>query len=155
VKRGAESRTLPPDLSSLDVTLEQALALLAQPKRGRSRGRVVAPPLRTFEASPITGQPIELREGRYGPYVTDGATNASIPRGSRPEDVTFQTALALLAERAARGAGKAGRKTAARSGKKTARKKAKKKSSKKAGGKTGSKRPAAKPAGPAPEGGGA
>jgi DNA topoisomerase-1 len=158
VKRGAESRTLPPELSSLDVTLAQALELLAQPKR-RSRGRAAAPPLRTFEASPVTGQPIELRDGRYGPYVTDGATNASIPRGARPEDVTFQSALALLAERAARGPGKPGRKAPARSGRKAAKrssKKASKKSAKKAGGKKPSKRAAAKrTVGPAPEGEGA
>jgi DNA topoisomerase-1 len=116
------------------VTLEQALALLAQPKRGRSAGRAKVEPLKTFEASPATGRPIELRDGRYGPYVTDGETNASLPRDVDPENVTQDLAVRLLAERAARGPRKktsrrraAGKKKAPRkktSRKKTSRKKA-------------------------------
>ena len=139
VKRGTESRTLPSGLSSLDVTLEQALELLAQPKRGRSR-RAPAPPLKTFEASPVTEQPIELRDGRYGPYVTDGETNASIPRGARPEEITFESAVRLLAERAARAP------ATGRRGRKAAKKKAtgKKKAGKKKG--AGKKKAARKPA---------
>jgi DNA topoisomerase-1 len=129
VKRGKETRSLPPDLSSLDVTLEQALALLAQPKRGRSAGRAKVEPLKTFDASPATGRPIELRDGRYGPYVTDGETNASLPRDVEPETVDHDLAVRLLAERAARGPVRRSRGKAA--GKKAARKKASHKAAKK------------------------
>jgi DNA topoisomerase-1 len=94
---------LPDDLSPLDVTLEQALELLAQPKTTRRSFRQPAEPLRVFDPSPVTGQPIKLFAGRYGPYVTDGTTNASLPKGTAPEQLTFEQAVDLLAERAARG----------------------------------------------------
>jgi DNA topoisomerase-1 len=125
VKCGAETRSLPAELSVLDVTLEQALELLAQPKRGRG-GRSKVEPLKTFEPSPETGKPIELRDGRYGPYVTDGQTNASIPKDMEIGSVTHDLALRLLADRAAR----APRKGAKRTGKKTSRKKASRKQAK-------------------------
>lgn len=119
VKSGEESRSLPPDLSPLDVTLEQALQLLAQPKvRGRGRAAVKKEPLKVFDVSPITGQKVQLLDGRYGPYVTDGVTNASLPKGASPEELTFQEALDLLAARAAAGPAKsrsAKRKTKANS----------------------------------------
>jgi DNA topoisomerase-1 len=103
LKCGAETRSLPADISPIDVTLSQALHLLAQPKT-RGRGRA-APrePLKTFELpSPVTGKPIQLLDGRYGPYLTDGDTNASLPKDLAPEAVTFERALELLAERAAK-----------------------------------------------------
>ncbi|MCC9608824.1 type I DNA topoisomerase [Blastopirellula sp. JC732] len=101
IKCGAETRSLG-DISPVDVTLEQALALLAQPKAaGRGRG-AAKEPLRTFEASPVTEEPIKLMEGRYGPYLTDGQTNASLPKGVTVEEVTLDQALALLADRAAK-----------------------------------------------------
>jgi DNA topoisomerase-1 len=87
----------------LDITLSEALELLAQPRyagRGRTAPRE---PLRVFEASPVTEQPIKLLDGRYGPYVTDGQTNASLPKGVTPDEVTFEQAVQLLAERAAKG----------------------------------------------------
>jgi len=102
VKCGAETRSLPAEISPLDVTLEQAQALLAQPKqRGRGRG-AAAPkePLKVFEKSPVTNEPVRLLSGRYGPYVTDGTTNASLPRTASPEELTFAEALSLLAARA-------------------------------------------------------
>ena len=78
------------------------LHLLAQPKaRGRQQA-MPQTPLKVFEASPVTGEPIKLLSGRYGPYVTDTATNASLPKGTTPEDLTFEQAVELLAERAAR-----------------------------------------------------
>ena len=125
VKCGKETRSLPSHLTSLDVTLEQALDLLAQPKRGRSGGRTKVEPLKTFDPSPATGRPIELRDGRYGPYVSDGETNASIPKDVELDDVTHDLAVRLLADRAARApsAKKASRKKTAR--KKTSRKKKK------------------------------
>ncbi|HEX5102741.1 MAG TPA: type I DNA topoisomerase [Pirellulaceae bacterium] len=103
VKCGSETRSLPAEVSPIDVTFEQALELLAQPKQ-RGRGRA-APrePLKTFDASPITSQPVKLLSGRYGNYVTDGTTNATLPKDIDPETLTFQQALDLLAERAARG----------------------------------------------------
>ncbi len=102
VKCGDETRSLPEDLSPLEVTLAEAVELFSQPKgrRGASRRKE---PIKVFDVSPATGEPVRLLEGRYGPYVTDGTTNASLPRGFTPEDVTFERALDLLAERAARG----------------------------------------------------
>lgn len=122
VKCGAETRSLPRDLSPLDVTLEQAVELLAQPKaKGRGRG---APkePIRTFDKSPITDQPIRLLDGRYGAYVTDGVTNASLPRDLSTDALTFQDAVNLLAERAARVASEGGRRPARRPAKSASRK---------------------------------
>lgn len=102
IKCGEETRTLPEDLSPLQVTLEEALGLLAQPKAiGRKRAK--QEPLRLFAESPITGQKVQLLHGRYGPYVTDGTTNASLPRSVQPEALTFEEAITLLAERATKG----------------------------------------------------
>jgi DNA topoisomerase-1 len=103
VKCGAETRSLPEGVSPMDVTLEQALALLAAPKPQGRRGRVNKEPLKVFENSPVTNQPVKLLDGRYGPYVTDGVTNATLPRDRPPSEVTLEYALQLLAERAARG----------------------------------------------------
>jgi DNA topoisomerase-1 len=102
IKCGSETRSLPGDLSPLAVTVDEALALLAQPKT-RGRTAVKKEPLRTFDASPVTGEPIKLLDGRYGPYVTDGTTNASLPRDVKPEELSLEQALSLLADRAARG----------------------------------------------------
>jgi DNA topoisomerase-1 len=104
VKSGEDTRSLPADISPLDVTLEQALHLLAQPKtHGRGRAAAKREPLKVFDASPVTGQKVQLLDGRYGPYVTDGETNASLPKGTAVEELTFQEALDLLAARAAAG----------------------------------------------------
>lgn len=126
VKCVDETRSLPAEVSPLDVTLTQAVELLAQPKQNR-RGRAAPKePLKVFEASPETGEPIKLLDGRYGPYVTDGTTNASIPRATPTEDVDFKMAVDLLAERAARGPAK--KKTKKKAAKKsTTRKKTKSK----------------------------
>jgi DNA topoisomerase-1 len=136
IKCSNETRSLPKEVSPLDVTLQQALELLAQPK-ARGRGRAAAPrePLKTFDQSPVTGEPIKLLSGRYGNYVTDGVTNATLPKDISPEQLTLPQALDLLAERAARGpspkarrgrGGKAAKATAPK--KKAAPKKAAKKS---------------------------
>ncbi|PQO46648.1 type I DNA topoisomerase [Blastopirellula marina] len=101
IKCGSETRSLG-DVSPLDVTMEQSIALLAQPKQG-GRGRAAPKePLRTFDPSPVTEEVIKLMEGRYGPYLTDGQTNASLPKGTTVEEVTFDQAVSLLAERAAK-----------------------------------------------------
>ena len=126
VKCASETRSLPAEISPLDVTLEQAVELLAQPKR-RGRGRAAPKePLKVFDPSPVTEEPIKLLDGRYGPYVTDGATNASLPRGTTVEELDFDQAVNLLAERAARSPKKATRKK-----KKAKKKAAKKKTAKK------------------------
>lgn len=142
VKCEAETRSLPAEISPLDVTLEQAIELLNQPKP-KGRGRAAAkPPLKVYEEkSPVTEGAVQLLDGRYGPYVTDGETNASLPKGTSPEELTFNEALNLLAARAAAGGGKkkkakkkAPKKKAAKkkTAKKTTKKAAKKKTTKKA-----------------------
>ena len=103
VKCGDETRSLPADISPIDVTLEQAVHLLAQPKQ-RGRGQAAKrEPLKVFEESPVTGAKVQLLDGRFGPYVTDGTTNASLPKGAAVEELTFNEALELLAARAALG----------------------------------------------------
>jgi DNA topoisomerase I len=96
------------------------LDLLAQPK---TRGRTAAKkePLKTFQPSPVTGKDVQVLDGRYGPYVTDGTTNASLPKDSAPEELTFEQALDLLAARAAAGGTK--RKSAKKASKAPAKKK--------------------------------
>jgi len=104
IKSGDDTRSLPADISPLDVTLEQALHLLAQPKTiGRGRAAAKREPLKVFDVSPVTNQKVQLLDGRYGPYITDGETNAALPKGAPPEDLSFQEALDLLAARAAAG----------------------------------------------------
>jgi DNA topoisomerase-1 len=106
VKCGSETRSLPADLSPLDVTFAQAVELLAQPKT-RGRGASKKEPLRVFEKpSPVTDSVVQVLDGRFGAYVTDGVTNASLPRDSKVEELTFEAALDLLAVRAASGGSK-------------------------------------------------
>lgn len=103
VKCGDETRSLPAAISPLDVTLEQAMELLAQPK-ARGRGAAAKKePLKVFDESPVTGTKVQLLDGRYGPYLNDGETNASLPKGASVDELTFAEALELLAARAALG----------------------------------------------------
>ncbi|MFO0883727.1 MAG: topoisomerase C-terminal repeat-containing protein [Pirellulales bacterium] len=103
IKCGTETRSLPKEVSPLDVTMDQAKELLAQPKaRGRGRG-AAQEPLKTFDPSPVTNQPIKLLSGRYGAYVADGETNASLPKDMDPATLTMEQAVMLLAQRAAMG----------------------------------------------------
>jgi DNA topoisomerase I len=110
VKCGEETRSLPDGVSPLDVTLDQAVYILAQPKTRRGGGAAgstaTKEPLKVFEASPVTSQPVRLLAGRYGPYVTDGVTNASLPKDVAPEDVALDYALSLLQTRAEAGPSK-------------------------------------------------
>jgi DNA topoisomerase-1 len=97
------------------VTLEQALHLLAQPKAQRRGFGAKREPLKVFEPSPANPQKIELLDGRYGLYVTDGTTNASLPRNMTPDELTVELALRLLADRVAAGPSKkAGRRAGVR-----------------------------------------
>ena len=102
VKKGAESRSLEAEEQLLTITLEEALALLAQPKERRGRG-AAKPPLKELGADPASGKPIVLKEGRFGPYVTDGETNASLRRGDDVDGLTTERAVELLAERRSKG----------------------------------------------------
>ncbi len=119
LKRGNDTRSLTSEEQLLTVTLHEALALFAQPKTRRGRGQA-AGPLRELGADPDTGLPVVVRDGRFGPYVTDGTTNASLRKGDDPLTVTIERAAELLADRRA-----AGPSTRRRSGgvKKTAAKK--------------------------------
>jgi DNA topoisomerase-1 len=106
VRCGSETRSLPAGVSPLEVTLSEAVALLAEPKKARRTFGAPREPLRTLGDSPVTKQPIKLFEGRYGLYVADGTTNASLPKGQSPEELTLERAVELLAERAAKGPAK-------------------------------------------------
>ncbi|TDN92112.1 type I DNA topoisomerase [Microbacterium sp. BK668] len=100
LKKGTDSRTLQSEQQIFDITLDEALAVYAQPKYG-ARGASSA--LKEFEADPTSGKPIKVKDGRFGPYVTDGETNATIPRGESVDDVDFARAVQLLADKRAKG----------------------------------------------------
>jgi DNA topoisomerase-1 len=101
---GKDSRSLPDEPSIFTCTLEQALELFAQPKRGR--GQREAQPGKPIGTDPLTGKPIELKEGRFGPYVTDGETNASLRVADDPLTITLERASDLISERRAKGPAK-------------------------------------------------
>ena len=117
LKRGKDTRSLTSEEQLLTVGLDEARAIFAQPKT--RRGRAAAGPLRELGNDPDTGLPVVLREGRFGPYVTDGTTNASLRKGDSIESVTVERAAELLAERRAAGPSTRRRATGA---KKTAKK---------------------------------
>jgi DNA topoisomerase-1 len=98
IKQGKESRSLEREDQLFTVTLEEALALLAQPKT-RGRSATTAAPLRELGDDPATGKPVVVREGRFGPYVTDGETNASLRKGDAVAEITIERAAELLADR--------------------------------------------------------
>jgi DNA topoisomerase-1 len=105
VKRGTDSRSLDAEEQLFTVTLDDAKALFAQPKT-RGRRAAAAPPLREIGNDPGSGKPMVIKDGRFGPYVTDGETNASLRRGDSVEELTVDRAAELLAERRARGPAK-------------------------------------------------
>jgi DNA topoisomerase-1 len=101
VKRGDDFRSLDSEDKLFTVTLDEALALLATPK-GRQR-RAAAPPLREMGPDPITEKPMIIKDGRFGPYVTDGEYNASLRSGQTPEELTVEQASEMLADKRAKG----------------------------------------------------
>ena len=104
VKKGKETRSLDSQDELFTITLEEALAKLAEP---RSRGRrAAAPPLKELGDDPVSGKPIVLKEGRFGPYVTDGETNASLRAGDTIESITPERARELIQARRERGPAK-------------------------------------------------
>jgi DNA topoisomerase-1 len=101
LKKGVDSRTLPSEDAIFEITLDEALAVYAEPKRGR--GAPSTAPLRELGADPVSGQPVVVKDGRFGPYVTDGETNATLRKDDAVESVTLERAAELLAEKRARG----------------------------------------------------
>ncbi len=144
IQKGKETRSLGSEDQIFTVTVPEALKLLAEPKR-RGQSAASAEPVKTLGNDPVSGKPIVVREGRFGPYVTDGDTNQSLLKGDTIEGMTTERAAELLARRRERGPSKKRAKKAApkkASTKKTATKKAaKKKTSKK---KSGAKKAASK-----------
>jgi DNA topoisomerase-1 len=100
-KRGTDSRSLESEGQLFTLTLAEAKELFAQPKaRGRRTG-VTAPPLRELGQDPATGKPMVIKDGRFGPYVTDGETNASLRKGDEVASITIARGAELLADRRA------------------------------------------------------
>ncbi len=125
LKKGTDSRSLNTEDQIFTVTLEEALKIYAEPKR-RGRQASSAAPLRELGDDSATGKPMVIKDGRFGPYVTDGETNATLRKGDEIESITPERAMELLADRRARGpVKKAAKKTAAKKApaKKTAAKK--------------------------------
>ena len=101
LRRGSDSRSLTGEEQIFDISLDEALAIYAQPKQ---RGRAAAaPPLRELGPDPVSGTPVVVKDGRFGPYVTDGTTNATLRKGDDVETVTLERGAELLAEKRARG----------------------------------------------------
>lgn len=120
LKKGTDSRTIESEEQLLSISLEEALAIYAQPKRGR--GRTAKPPLKELGVDPVSEKPIVVKEGRFGEYITDGVTNITIPRGTTVDELTHERAVELLQEKREKAPAK----------KKTTRKPAAKKTTRKA-----------------------
>ncbi len=102
IKKGSETRSLEAEEQLFTVTVDEAMALLGTPKERRGRG-AAKPPLKDLGPDPGSGKPIVVKDGRFGPYVTDGETNASLRRGDEVDGLTIERAVELLAERRAKG----------------------------------------------------
>ncbi|AEV72757.1 DNA topoisomerase I, bacterial [Mycolicibacterium rhodesiae NBB3] len=102
LKRGTDSRSLATEEQMFDITLDEALKIYSEPKR-RGGQRAAAPPLRELGNDPATDKPMVIKDGRFGPYVTDGETNASLRKGDDVMSLTDGRAAELLADRRARG----------------------------------------------------
>ncbi|MEO5983155.1 MAG: type I DNA topoisomerase [Pedococcus sp.] len=124
LKKGTDSRSLTTEQQLFDITLEEALAIYAQPKQ---RGRAATAPLKELGNDPVSGRPMVVKDGRFGPYVTDGETNSTLRKDDEPESITPERGAELLAEKRAKGPT-----TRKRAAKKAPAKKAAKKTAKKA-----------------------
>jgi DNA topoisomerase-1 len=123
LKKGTDSRSLQSEDQLFTITLEEAQAIYAQPKQ---RGRAAAkPPLKELGEDPVSGKPVVVKDGRFGPYVTDGETNATLRSGDSVETITPERGFELLAEKRAKAPAKKTAKKAATKApaKKTAAKK--------------------------------
>jgi DNA topoisomerase-1 len=99
LKKGTDSRSLTGEDQLFTVTLDEALEIYKQPKQRGRRSAAAAPPLRELGTDPHTGKPMVIKDGRFGPYVTDGETNASLRKGDSVEEITDERGAELLAER--------------------------------------------------------
>jgi DNA topoisomerase-1 len=102
LKRGTDSRSLVTEDQMFTITLDEALKIYAEPKRRGGQG-AATPPLRELGADPVSEKPMVIKDGRFGPYVTDGETNASLRKGDDVMSITDSRASELLADRRARG----------------------------------------------------
>ncbi|MET0590002.1 MAG: type I DNA topoisomerase [Naasia sp.] len=109
LKKGTDTRSLTSEDQIFDIDLPGALELFSQPKYGAAR---TSSALKEFEADPVSGKPIRIKDGRFGAYVTDGVTNVTIPRGEQIDDIDFDRAVEMLADKRAKGP--APKKTAAK-----------------------------------------
>ncbi len=100
LKKGTDSRSLATEDQLFTVTLEESLAIYAQPKQ---RGRAAAPPLKELGNDPVSEKPVVVKEGRFGAYVTDGETNATLRKDDDPESITPERGFELLADKRAKG----------------------------------------------------
>ena len=138
LKKGTDSRSLETEEQIFTVTLEQALEIFAQPKRRRGQAAARGP-MRELGQDPATDKPVVIKDGRFGPYITDGQTNVTVPRGDDPATITSERAFELLADKRAKGPAKK-RTTRKTTAKKTT---AKKTTTKKAAAKTTTSKAAA------------
>ncbi|AZS43235.1 DNA topoisomerase 1 [Microbacterium oleivorans] len=99
IKKGTDSRSIASEDMIFDITLEQALEIYSQPKYANR----AATSLKEFEPDPVSGKPIRIKDGRFGAYVTDGTTNVTIPKGQTPDEITFEVAVQMLADKRAKG----------------------------------------------------
>lgn len=143
LKKGTDSRSLETEEQIFTVTLEQALEIFAQPKRRRGQAAARGP-LRELGQDPATEKPVVIKDGRFGPYITDGQTNVTVPRSEDPATISAERAFELLADKRAKGPAKK-RTTRKTTAKKTTTKKAttKKTATKKTTAKTTSSKAAA------------
>lgn len=100
LRLGKQTASLPKDVDPYSVTLEEAQQII---REAREKAKKTAEPLKSFGKDPDSGGEIQLKDGRYGPYITDGKTNASLGKKLSPDDVTFETAVEMLAKKRARG----------------------------------------------------
>ncbi|MCH9816847.1 MAG: type I DNA topoisomerase [Actinomycetia bacterium] len=134
IRKLKESRSLAEEAQIFTVTLDEALKLLAEPPR--RRGQRAAAPLKELGNDPVSGAPVVVKDGRFGPYVTDGEYNATVPKAEDATAITLERAADLLAERRAKGPAKKAKKKKAAAKKSTAKKTAaKKKTAKKSAAK--------------------
>ncbi len=147
IKMGNLYVNLPGDADDVhEIQMNRAVALIEEKKAGGAKGRfgrAPAPPIKELGESPVTGKPIRVLNGRYGPYITDGETNANTPKDKKPEDIELDEALSLLAARLEAGGGKKKKKAPAKKAaapKKEAAKTAKKPAAKKAPAKKAAKK---------------
>ncbi|EZP25190.1 type I DNA topoisomerase [Microbacterium oleivorans] len=99
IKKGTDSRSIASEDMIFDITLEQALEIYSQPKYANR----AATSLKEFEPDPVSGKPIRIKDGRFGAYVTDGTTNVTIPKGQTSDEITFEVAVQMLADKRAKG----------------------------------------------------